>query len=165
MFKSIEICHWSMSCYHVCRITIIVISANSKKGTKQPRCTAHCAVSVDKLKVPTVIWITARPSHCPFICLFIYLVYTWFSASCSYSPPLITTLGTSPSEHIVCLNWKVRREKPTNATKHFKTTFHSPPHPPRFFLSGFLFFSLSPFHLSSSPRKDVYTPAREEEDK
>lgn len=114
------------------------------------------------------MWIAAKVFHSS-VGSYIYLIFTYFSASCNHSSPWITALGTSPSQHIVCLNWKVIREKPTNAAKHFKTTFHFPPPPS--FLSGFLFFSFSlyaslqRFHLSCSSRKGVFTQAQEEEDK
>lgn len=46
--------------------------------------------------------------------------YLW----AALSPPWTPKLGRSPSQRIVCLNWKVGWGKPTNVANHFKTTFH-----------------------------------------
>lgn len=76
----------------------------------------------------------------PFLSIHIHLllsnhhIFTDFLWA-ALSPPWIPKLGTSPSQRIVCLNWKVGRGKPTNVANHFKTTFHLFP--------SFFFISLS----------------------
>lgn len=96
------------------------------------------------------------PSMYCSLCLPIYLIFTYFLWA-ALLPPWITKLGTSPSLRIVCLNWKVRREKPTNVANHFRTTFHfSPP---------FFFISLSIIFICHAAREGRFLWDREGEQK
>lgn len=82
-----------------------------------------------------------------------HLIFTYFWWS-ALSPPWIPKLGASPSQRIVCLNWKVRGGKPTNVASHFKTTFH-------FFLFTLFFYQpLHHFHFPCSLRRPFHLRGR-----
>lgn len=67
------------------------------------------------------------------------IILTYFLWA-ALSPARITKLSMTPSQRIVCPNWKVRKEEPANVANHFKT------------ISDFFFFppaSLLSFLLAS----------------
>lgn len=75
----------------------------------------------------------ALPNHV-LLPLSNHLIFTYFL----WAPLLflwISKHSVSPSQRIVCLNWKVSRGKLTYVANHFKTTFHLFP--------SFFFISLS----------------------
>lgn len=83
-----------------------------------------------------------------------HLIFTYFLRA-ALSPPWIPKLGASPSQRIVCLNWKVSRGKLTNVANHFKTTFH--------FFPSFFFISLSIIFISNAAWEGPFIWEGEEE--